>query len=59
MDIEVSNKSYEETVNFDHDGNVIVNKDCHASKKLVARRAIEATLERKRLEKEMEMYYFD
>ena len=40
-------------------GNVVVNKEAHASKKLISRRAIEAHLERKRLEKDLEAYYFD
>ena len=49
----------EETVSFDKNGNVVVNKEAHVSKKLVARRAIEAHLERKRLEKDLEAYYFE
>ncbi|WP_300426688.1 PA3496 family putative envelope integrity protein [Thalassolituus sp.] len=49
----------EESVSFDHDGNVVVNKECNMSKKLIARRAIEAHLERKRLEKDLEAYYFE
>ncbi|MEY8204321.1 MAG: hypothetical protein RPR40_04525 [Bermanella sp.] len=38
-----------ELVNFDTDGNVVVDKTSKASAKLVARRAIEAHLERKSL----------
>ena len=49
----------EETVSFDENCNVVVNKEAHASKKLISRRAIEAHLERKRLEKDLEAYYFD
>ena len=45
--------TYEETVSFDQQGNIIVNKESHASKKLVARRAIEA-LEEKRAMKEFD-----
>lgn len=51
------NQSYEETVSFDQQGNIVVNKESHASKKLVARRAIEA-LEEKRAMKELD-YDFD
>ena len=51
------NQTYEETVSFDQKGNVVVNKDSHASKKLVARRAIEA-LEEQRALKEFD-YDFD
>jgi hypothetical protein len=36
-----------ELVNFDTQGNVVVDKSSDASAKLVARRAIEAHLERK------------
>jgi len=39
-----------ELVNFDNEGNIIVSKHTEASAKLVARRAIEAHLERKRLQ---------
>lgn len=48
-----------EAVSFDQDGNIVVNKDTSLSKKLVARRAIEAYLERKELEQELEQYCFD
>lgn len=51
------NQTYEETVSFDQKGNIVVNKDSHASKKLVARRAIEA-LEEQRALKEFD-YDFD
>ncbi len=39
-----------ELVNFDTQGNVVVCKDAEASSKLVARRAIEAHLERKNMQ---------
>jgi len=41
--------SSDELVNFDTEGNIIVSKHNEASAKLVARRAIEAHLERKRM----------
>lgn len=40
----------EDLVNFDGNGNVVVKKHSEASAKLIARRAIEAHLERKSLE---------
>ena len=40
----------QDLVNFDGDGNVVVKKHSEASAKLIARRAIEAHLERKNLE---------
>lgn len=52
-------ESHEEVVSFDQEGNVVVNKESQMSKKLMARRAIEAHLERKRLEKDLDDYYFD
>ena len=52
-------KSVEQIVSFDKEGNVVVNKDSSASNKLMARRAIEAHLERKTLEKDLEEYYFE
>ncbi len=52
-------KSVEQVVSFDQEGNVIVNKESSASNKLMARRAIEAHLERKSLEKDLEEYYFE
>ena len=39
-------KSVEQIVSFDKEGNVVVNKESSASNKLMARRAIEAHLER-------------
>lgn len=39
----------DELVNFDSEGNLVVSKHSEASAKLVARRAIEAHLERKKL----------
>lgn len=52
-------KSVEQVVSFDKEGNVVVNKESSASNKLMARRAIEAHLERKTLEKDLEEYYFE
>ncbi len=52
-------KSIEQVVSFDKEGNVVVNKESSASNKLMARRAIEAHLERKTLEKDLDEYYFD
>lgn len=49
----------DETVTFDKNGKVVVNKESTAPKKLMARRAIEAHLERKVLEKDLESYYFE
>jgi len=49
----------EQVVSFDKQGNVVVNKESSASNKLMARRAIEAHLERKRLEKDLDEYYFE
>lgn len=46
----IKDQASEELVNFDTKGNVVVSKDTEASAKLVARRAIEAHLERKRLQ---------
>lgn len=51
--------SNEEVVSIDQNGNVVVNKETSASKKLLARRAIEAHLESKQLEQSLEDYYFD
>ena len=47
----------EDLVNFDENGNVVVKKHSEASTKLIARRAIEAHLERKSLE--IDEYYWD
>ncbi|MCT7359369.1 PA3496 family putative envelope integrity protein [Thalassolituus pacificus] len=47
-------EAHEEVVSFDRDGKVVVNKESQMSKKLMARRAIEAHLERKRLEHDLE-----
>ncbi|WP_028292271.1 PA3496 family putative envelope integrity protein [Oceanobacter kriegii] len=57
MDAAVKLDTHEEVVSIDTDGNVVVNKESHMSPKLVARRAIEAHLERKRLEKDLDNYY--
>ena len=55
----VTEKACEQVVSFDKEGNVVVNKESSASSKLMARRAIEAHLERKRLEKDLDQYYFE
>lgn len=59
MEAAIKLDAHEEIVTFDQEGNVVVNKDAGISKKLMARRAIEAHLERKRLESDLEEYYFD
>jgi len=46
----VKDQASEELVNFDGQGNIIVCKDTEASAKLIARRAIEAHLERKKMQ---------
>ena len=43
----VAQKTQAQLVNFDTEGNVVVDKTSDASAKLIARRAIEAHLERK------------
>ena len=55
----VHEKSVEQVVSFDKEGNVVVNKKSSASNKLMARRAIEAHLERKSLEKHLDEYSFE
>jgi hypothetical protein len=52
-------KSIEQVVSFDKEGNVVVNKESSASNKLMARRAIEAHLERKSLERDLNEYSFE
>ncbi len=52
-------KSIEQVVSFDKEGNVVVNKESSASNKLMARRAIEAHLERKILERDLNEYSFE
>jgi hypothetical protein len=52
-------KSVEQVVSFDKEGNVVVNKKSSASNKLMARRAIEAHLERKNLEKDLNEFHFE
>lgn len=59
MDMTSADKAGEQVVSFDKNGNVVVNKSSSASSKLMARRAIEAHLERKKLEKDLEEYYFE
>jgi hypothetical protein len=59
MEAAIKLENHDEVVSFDQEGNVVVNKETQMSKKLMARRAIEAHLERKRLEKDLEAYYFD
>ncbi len=49
----------EESVSIDQEGNLVVNKEANMSKKLIARRAVEAYLEKKQLEKDLESYYLD
>ena len=46
----IKDQASEELVNFDKKGNIVVCKKTEASAKLVARRAIEAHLERKNLQ---------
>lgn len=58
-EISAHEKSVEQVVSFDKEGNVVVNKESSASNKLMARRAIEAHLERKTLEKDLDEYYFE
>lgn len=59
--MKTSNKviAHDEAVSIDQDGNVVVNKETSISKKLMARRAIEAHFERKQLERDLELYCFD
>lgn len=59
MEAAVKIDAHEEVVSFDQQGNVVVNKDSGISKKLIARRAVEAHLERKRLERDLDEYSFD
>ena len=59
MEAAIKINAHEEVVSFDQKGNVVVNKDSGISKKLVARRAVEAHLERKRLERDLDQYCFD
>ncbi|PHS65043.1 MAG: hypothetical protein COB09_04525 [Thalassobium sp.] len=54
MEAAMKFEAHEEVVSFDRDGKVVVNKESQMSKKLMARRAIEAHLERKRLEHDLE-----
>jgi len=46
----VKDQASEELVNFDTQGNIVVCKETEANAKLVARRAIEAHLERKKMQ---------
>lgn len=46
----IKDKASAELVNFDTKGNLVVCKKTEASAKLVARRAIEAHLERKQMQ---------
>lgn len=48
---------HEEVVRFDDQGKVVVKKGAAAPNKLIARRAIEAHLERKQFEKEVVDYW--
>lgn len=58
MEAAMKVNSHDETVSFDQEGNVVINKETSMSKKLMARRAIEAHLERKHIDKKFEDYYF-
>lgn len=51
-------KPHEKTVWFDEEGNVVINRDTQQSRKLLARRVIEAHRERRRLERELDEYDF-
>ncbi len=57
MEAAMKFEAHEEVVSFDQEGKVVVNKDSQMSKKLMARRAIEAHLERKRLERDLEDFF--
>ena len=46
----IKDQTSEELVNFDTQGNIVVCKETEANAKLVARRAIEAHLERKKMQ---------
>lgn len=46
----IKDQASEELVNFDKKGNIVVCKKTESSAKLVARRAIEAHLERKNMQ---------
>ncbi|WP_420589042.1 PA3496 family putative envelope integrity protein [Bacterioplanoides sp.] len=59
MEAAIKFEGHEEVVSFDQNGNVVVNKESQMSKKLMARRAIEAHRERKRLESDLDDYYFE
>lgn len=59
MSHENKSEAHQQVVSFDQKGNVVVNKEAQISKKLMARRAIEAHLERKELERDIERYYFE
>lgn len=59
MEAAIKINAHDEVVSFDKKGNVVVNKDSGTSKKLIARRAVEAHLERKRLERDLDQYCFD
>lgn len=48
----------DDAVTFSEDGDIIINADANCSKKLTARRAIEAYKERKELEKYLDDFYF-
>ncbi len=53
----VAKKAPKELVNFDTEGNIVVSKSTDASSKLVARRAIEAHLERKNMQLDNDKYW--
>lgn len=54
-----TSSAHEEIVSFDKNGNININKESQSSKKLLARRAIEAHLEKKQLEQDFDSYLFD
>ncbi len=61
MQVSVHNpsfKSHEEVVRFDHQGNMVINRNHQQPRKLVARRVIEAHRERRCLERELDEYDF-
>ncbi len=51
-------QSHKAAVEFDEAGNLVVNHDCQQSRKLIARRVIEARHERRSLERSLDEYDF-
>ena len=58
MDRELIAENVESSITFNTEGEVVINEQTSASKKLTARRAIEAYKERKQLEQYLNDYYF-